>query len=299
MANGSADQAGQTVVDIDALPSDNNGFTPSILDGAARRNLRLVFKSGGLTLTFTYRAMLQAIAGTPDSDLVYVIVRPGDNAICREVASTLGGQYKIVNELVYEILFKKGNQWVTGFSDPVKIEVDLTGKPLSYAQLSKLKALRYKNQSGIQLGGENQWSHRRYTFYTGELSVYLLAPAHTLTQIRLAVGDPAIYVNEAPFLMDVSPELVNDRVMVPLRFLYECLDASVEWNRETRIIKVGNRILNLSIEIGRLQEGMDTAPYIKQDRAFVPVRFVTETLGGYVEWREEGQMVYIIYRPDR
>jgi hypothetical protein len=299
IGSGYADRNGHTFVDIDTLPVNDNGFTPSILEYAARRNLRLVFRENGVTLTFTYKAMMDAIRGASDSETVYVIIRVADPSIQRDVHSTLHNSYWVIDDLVYEVIFMIGSRIVTHVTEPVKVEIDLSRKPLTYAQLSKLKALRYKNGEGIELGGGNQWTNLIYTFFTSEFSVYLVAPQNARTVITLTIGSPIIYVNDIPFTMDVEPELVNDRTMVPLRFLYECLDASVDWNESTQVISVtgGSNMISLVVEIGKLQDGMDAAPYIKQNRAFIPVRFVTETLGGYVEWREEGRTVYIVYDP--
>jgi hypothetical protein len=297
--NGYADRNGHTYVDIDSLPANDNGFTPSVLKYAAERKIQLVFRDNGVTLTFTYTAMLNALQGATDDETVYVIIKVADPNIQQDVYSTLHRSYWVIDELIYEVLFKIGDRIVTTVSEPVKVEIDLTRKPLTFAQLAKLKALRYKNGEGIELGGGNQWTNLVYTFFTSEFSVYLVAPQNARTVIKLTIGSPILYVNDIPFTMDVEPELVNDRTMVPLRFLYECLDARVNWNEETQIINIvgGSNMINLTVEIGKLQDGMDTVPYIKQDRAFVPVRFVTETLGGYVEWRQEGQMVYIVYDP--
>jgi hypothetical protein len=297
--DGAADQNGYTLVDVDALPPNNNGFTPSILEYAADRQIQLIFSSGGMTLTFTYAAMTQAIQGASDAETVYVITKVADPEIQRDVSAALHNRYWIVGDLVYEVMFRVGNRYIATVSEPVKVEIDLRQKPLTYAQLTKLEALRYKDGEGFELGGGNPWSSLVYTFYTGEFGVYLVAPVNARTVVILTIDSPVLYVNDRSFMMDVSPELVNDRTMVPLRFLYECLDAAVDWNMDTQIINItgGSSMINLTVEIGKLQAGMDTAPYIKQDRAFIPVRFVTETLGGYVEWREEGQTVYIIFDP--
>jgi hypothetical protein len=300
IGNGSADRNGYTFVDIDTLPPHNNGFTPSILRYAANRQIQLIFRSNGMTLTFTYAAMIQALQGASDDETAYVIIKVADPAVQQDVFSALHNKYWIIEDLVYEVIFKIGNRTVTTLSEPVKAEIDLTQKPLTYAQMAKLKALRFKNGEGIELGGGNGWkSSMVYIFYTSEFGVYLVAPMNARTVIMLTIDSPVIHVNDMPFTMDVSPELVNDRTMVPLRFLYECLDAVVDWNQNTQVINItgGSAMVNLTVEIGKLQEGMDTAPYIKQDRAFIPVRFVTETLGGYVEWREEGQNVYIVFDP--
>jgi hypothetical protein len=297
--SGYTDRNGHTYVDVDTLPANNNGFTPWVLRSAAEKNLQLIFHNNGVTLTFTYTAMLDAIRGVPDDDTVYVIIKVAEPDIQQDVHSSLRSSYWVIDELVYEVIFKIGNRIITNVSEPVKVEVDLSRKPLTYAQLAKLKALRYKNGEGIEIGGGSPYGSLVYTFFTGEFSVYLVAPVNARTVITLTIGSPVLYVNDVPFMMDVSPELVNDRTMVPLRFLYECLDAAVNWDRDTQRISItgGSSMISLIVEIGKLQDGMDTAPYIKQDRAFLPVRFITETLGGYVEWRDEGQTVYIIYDP--
>ncbi|MCQ2559599.1 MAG: copper amine oxidase N-terminal domain-containing protein [Clostridia bacterium] len=47
--------------------------------------------------------------------------------------------------------------------------------------------------------------------------------------IKMTIGSKICWVNEVPYLMDVSPEIVNGRVMVPLRWAAEAMGAKVEW----------------------------------------------------------------------
>jgi len=51
------------------------------------------------------------------------------------------------------------------------------------------------------------------------------------------VMDDVIPVGNAPG-MDVPAQLLNDRTMVPLRFISEYFNAVVEWDSETRTITI-------------------------------------------------------------
>ena len=50
-------------------------------------------------------------------------------------------------------------------------------------------------------------------------------------------------IGESAFGMDVPPaQILNNRTMVPLRFISEYFNASVEWDPETRIITIENTV---------------------------------------------------------
>ncbi|MDR0818744.1 MAG: copper amine oxidase N-terminal domain-containing protein [Oscillospiraceae bacterium] len=63
------------------------------------------------------------------------------------------------------------------------------------------------------------------------------------------------------------------------------------WNYATVTIALDGETLTL--QIGRLDEGMLVAPIIKDDRTFVPLRYVSETLGCNVVWTEATQEIDI------
>ena len=50
---------------------------------------------------------------------------------------------------------------------------------------------------------------------------------------------------------------------------------------------------SLNYVVDGLIKQLDSAPYIKNDRTYIPVRFVTEALGCSVEWKEDTQEVII------
>ncbi|WP_282936700.1 stalk domain-containing protein [Paenibacillus sp. RC67] len=95
---------------------------------------------------------------------------------------------------------------------------------------------------------------------------------------------------------DAQPEIVNDRTMIPVRAITEALGYKVSYQDDNRIVqlKKGDVTIELYLDktgIKKIEAGKpdvlketDTAPYIKQDRTFVPVRFFAEEIGMDVQW---------------
>ncbi len=98
------------------------------------------------------------------------------------------------------------------------------------------------------------------------------------------------------------PTIVNDRTMLPLRFVSERLDFDVSWNNKTKKITLKKDDREITLVIGSNEAKvsglnktikLDTAPFIKSDRTFVPLRFVSEEFGETVQWDEANKTVII------
>ncbi|MFD2611601.1 copper amine oxidase N-terminal domain-containing protein [Paenibacillus gansuensis] len=83
---------------------------------------------------------------------------------------------------------------------------------------------------------------------------------------------------------DISPEMKNNRLMVPLRVVSENLGAQVKWAGP--YVTLTKKNLNVTIaknNFTAVKNGktiaLDAKPYLKNNRLFVPLRFVAETLG--------------------
>ena len=107
---------------------------------------------------------------------------------------------------------------------------------------------------------------------------------------------------------DVEPFIENDRVLIPLRGVMEGLGAEVEWDWQTRTVSVIAEDVSIELVIGenitkvvKTADGvpseetvkMDVAAKLVGDRTFIPVRFVSETLGAYVDWDNDLRIVII------
>lgn len=126
-------------------------------------------------------------------------------------------------------------------------------------------------------------------------------------KIELTIGKLEAKVNEYIKVLDSPPFIYNERTMVPLRFISESIGAIVEWDSVVRIVTITieessgiKKVLKLSPDSnvaslnGKPYE-MDTKPIIKDDRVFVPVRFIMEAFGAKVEWRSLDRKVLITY----
>lgn len=102
---------------------------------------------------------------------------------------------------------------------------------------------------------------------------------------------------------DAMPRMVNSRVMVPVSAVAEALGYTVETadNRNIILMKEKTRIhllidspsVTTVSDAGEAQSTLDAAPFISEDRTFVPIRFISEQLGLQVDWNQEHQTVII------
>ncbi len=57
-------------------------------------------------------------------------------------------------------------------------------------------------------------------------------------EIKLTIGDTTAYLNDEPNVLDTAPAIINDRTMLPIRFIAESFSFEVTWNNETREITI-------------------------------------------------------------
>lgn len=56
--------------------------------------------------------------------------------------------------------------------------------------------------------------------------------------IRLAIDSTTAYLNDAAHTLDVTPVVLNDRTMLPIRFIAESFQFTVDWKEETQTVKL-------------------------------------------------------------
>ena len=99
---------------------------------------------------------------------------------------------------------------------------------------------------------------------------------------------------------NVIPFIEGDRTYLPLRFVGEAFGAGVNWNPENQEIKVSIGEAEVVMNIGKAEyfvngekKEMDVAPFIKEDRTFIPVRYISEALGKAVYWDASLKLVIV------
>ncbi len=125
---------------------------------------------------------------------------------------------------------------------------------------------------------------------------------------KIRNDDIKVLINGQTVMFDVSPKLIDDRTMVPMRKIFEDVGAKVEWDEATQTVTAKRivhdmwkeEVTEVKLTIGEKNiyingepQEIDVAPVVIDGRTLVPVRFISESLGGIVEWIDESQIVKI------
>lgn len=125
------------------------------------------------------------------------------------------------------------------------------------------------------------------------------------TPFAFADNQVKIFVNNQELKSDVPPQVINDRVMVPVRFIAEALGISPEnilWDDRNKFVTLvrPNKVVGLGVYYywilvnGNTIEITDrTPPIMINDRVYIPLRLVAEVFGCDVNWNNDTQTVNI------
>lgn len=100
--------------------------------------------------------------------------------------------------------------------------------------------------------------------------------------------------------MDIAPDIVEGRTVVPFRNIFEELGYKVEWDSElnavkatdsknTILLKIGEKIAKVNNE----DKELDVPPTIIKGRTVVPLRFVSEYSGATVKWDADTKTILV------
>ncbi len=122
-----------------------------------------------------------------------------------------------------------------------------------------------------------------------------------ITVSAATVNNITVTINGKKIEFDVPPQLINDRTMVPLRAIFEALEATVDWNNETETVtsKRDNTTISLTINNPTMYVNgeaimLDSPACLISDRTLVPIRAISEAFKARVYWDNETQTVAIL-----
>lgn len=99
---------------------------------------------------------------------------------------------------------------------------------------------------------------------------------------------------------ETPPITVEDRTMVPLRFISENFGAEVTWDssQNKAIISLDDKIITFApneknFDINGEIKQSDVVPVIYNDRMLIPLRSFAESAGKNVYWEEKRRMIFI------
>ncbi|GBF12562.1 stalk domain-containing protein [Tepidibacillus sp. HK-1] len=121
-----------------------------------------------------------------------------------------------------------------------------------------------------------------------------------MEEIHFRLGERFVQVDNAQYPIDAIPYVQNNRTMVPFKVLGNSLGAKVDWNEQTKTVFYQKGNLTIELPINTLQVKvngktllLDQGAITKDGRSYVPIRFISEQLGAYVDWDDEKQQVTI------
>lgn len=116
-------------------------------------------------------------------------------------------------------------------------------------------------------------------------------------------------IGEAPIRIKINgqlqsyaqaPVMVGGSVLVPMRPIFESLDASVKWDQKTQSVSSSKGSTQIKLKMGSKQAvvngknvALDSAPRMVKGTTMVPLRFVASALGCEVKWDAKEKTVLI------
>ncbi|WP_018924515.1 stalk domain-containing protein [Salsuginibacillus kocurii] len=131
--------------------------------------------------------------------------------------------------------------------------------------------------------------------------VLAVAGSLVVTQAKAEGGPTLVYVNDQEPVMTNEPQIEDGRTLVEYRAVMEALDVEVRWDQETQTIETtspeGDQI---ELTIGETEatvngktHELDIAPRVENERAIIPLRFISEASGYQVDWGQEVNMIHV------
>jgi len=104
-------------------------------------------------------------------------------------------------------------------------------------------------------------------------------------------GEAIIFPDAQPFVDE------NNRTLIPVRFVAETMGADVSWNQEaqtavieqngiTIMVPIGSNTITITKDGSTSTVKMDTAAIIREERTYVPIRYVAESLDAWVGYSD-------------
>ena len=115
-----------------------------------------------------------------------------------------------------------------------------------------------------------------------------------------AADEITVIVQGTRLDFDVAPQKINNRVLVPMRAIFEEMGAEVIWDQDSETVTAtkGDTVVVLTVgnakpTINGVAVEIDQPGVIIDGRTLAPVRFVGEAFGGQVVWNDDTSTVTI------
>lgn len=121
------------------------------------------------------------------------------------------------------------------------------------------------------------------------------AAAATNSNVKIVIDGEALTLDSAS-----SAFVEKNRTLVPVRGVFEQLGLEVDWNASAKRATIKGEDLTIEMKLGASQvvvngqtTTVDVPVTVKQNRLFIPLRFVIEEAGLTVDWKQAERTVYL------
>lgn len=122
--------------------------------------------------------------------------------------------------------------------------------------------------------------------------------------IKLVLGNKKGILNDSDVELDVPPQSIGGRTLIPIRFVSECFGCKVEWQSSEGKITISRNSFEIVIWKDK-KEALVNGQMVKLDipasiisgRTLVPLRFISESFGAKVNWDPKTKGITINWDP--
>ncbi len=137
-------------------------------------------------------------------------------------------------------------------------------------------------------------------FRSGMLCCMILIIIMGISKSVLALDKIGVYIDRTAVNLNFAPVVIDGHTLVPMRSIFEALGAQVNWVNETSKVIAKKNDIKIELTIGAqvaYKNGqsisIEVPAQIIDSNTFVPLRFVTETLGYHVYWDGKAQVIFV------
>jgi hypothetical protein len=140
---------------------------------------------------------------------------------------------------------------------------------------------------------------RIFNYFVGMFFVILLFTIHP-GSIRAEDKPIRVTLDANPVEFTAPPYIENSSTLVQFRPIFERMGLDITWDATTRTIighkqdlEIKLQIENSIAQVNGQEIMLSVAPELKDGNTFVPLRFISESVGAKVEWDDANRLVVI------
>ncbi|MEX2416454.1 MAG: stalk domain-containing protein [Paenibacillaceae bacterium] len=131
------------------------------------------------------------------------------------------------------------------------------------------------------------------------LTVMFLTPVLSLAEVAAEKPIP-VYYNDEAIQFHIDPISMQGTTLVEFRPIFEKLGFQITWNQATKTVRGYKEGLSVELQVGSLiakvngvEQQLQLAPMVVNGSTIVPLRFVGEAAGSYVQWDSVDRIIHL------